>query len=133
VRWLQIILADARFPYLMYVARDGAEALSFIEKRGRFTEAPAPDLVMVDLNLPKVPGIDVLHAIRLDEGLAETPVCVLSGSPIERATMMTRYELDVRCYIVKPITIESFQDSLNSYPRLKPFLEAWRGSAVAGN
>ena len=133
VRWLQLLLGEIQFPHMMYVVRDGEQALAFLGKTGEYASAPDPDLIMVDLDLPRISGADVVTAIRSDERLRHIPTCVLSGSPAEHMATVLKYELDVRCYMVKPITREAFTDALNSYDQLKPFLNAWRGTAAGEN
>ena len=94
-------------PVEIVVAQDGEEALDFVHGRGRFHSAHAPDLIVLDLNLPKSDGSDVLRCIRETERLARIPVVILtsSDSPRDRATAE---RLGASCYITKPSDLDAF-------------------------
>jgi CheY-like chemotaxis protein len=89
------------------VAQDGEEALDFVYQRGRFTATEVPDLIVLDLNLPKSDGSDVLRSIRESDRLGRTPVVVLtsSDSPRDRAAAE---RLGANCYITKPSDLDAF-------------------------
>lgn len=92
------------------VARDGEEALDFLLSRGSHTNRPygnAPKLVLLDLKLPKVDGLDVLRAIKADEQLRSIPVVILTSSH-EQKDIVESYNLGVNSYIVKPVDFEGF-------------------------
>jgi CheY-like chemotaxis protein len=95
------------------VARDGAEALDYLFRRGAFAGrgTPAPVLVMLDLKLPKVDGLDVLRAIKADLTLKLLPVVVLTSSR-EQRDLVQSYELGVNAYVVKPVEFEKFVDAV---------------------
>lgn len=98
------------------VARDGEEALEFLFRRGAFesrTEASDPQVVLLDLKLPKVDGLDVLRAMREDPKLRHLPVVVLTSSNQERDLIAT-YELGVNSYIVKPVDFDQFTDAVET-------------------
>ena len=89
------------------VARDGQEAMEFLTRQGRYTEAPRPDLILLDLNLPRKDGREVLAAIKADESLRRIPVVVLTTSSAE-ADILQSYTLHANCYITKPVDLEQF-------------------------
>jgi CheY-like chemotaxis protein len=89
------------------LAEDGEEALDYVHQRGRFTSCDKPDLIVLDLNLPKSDGTDILRSIRESDRLAATPVVVLtsSDSPRDRAAVE---RLGATCYITKPSDLDAF-------------------------
>jgi CheY-like chemotaxis protein len=89
------------------VARDGVEALTFLRREGSFTEASRPDLILLDLNLPKKDGREVLADIKNDPVLRRIPVVVLTTSKAEEDILRT-YDLHANCYITKPVDLEQF-------------------------
>ena len=89
------------------VARDGQEAMEFLNREGRYAEASRPDLILLDLNLPKKDGREVLAAIKADESLRRIPVVVLTTSSAE-ADILQSYTLHANCYITKPVDLEQF-------------------------
>lgn len=87
--------------------QDGAEAMEFLNRRGRYAEAPRPDLILLDLNLPKKSGREVLAEIKADGGLRAIPVVILSTS--QAADDVNRaYELYANCYVSKPMEFSNF-------------------------
>ncbi len=95
------------------VARDGAEALDYLFRRGAFAgrTTGAPVLVMLDLKMPKVDGLEVLRAIKADPELKQLPVVVLTSSREQRDVVQS-YELGVNAYVVKPVEFEKFVDAV---------------------
>jgi CheY-like chemotaxis protein len=89
------------------VARDGVEALTFLHRQGSFSEASRPDLILLDLNLPKKDGREVLADIKNDPVLRRIPVVVLTTSKAEEDILRT-YDLHANCYITKPVDLEQF-------------------------
>lgn len=89
------------------VARDGVEALAFLRREGSFANATRPDLVLLDLNLPKKDGREVLAEIKNDPALRRIPVVVLTTSKAEEDILRT-YDLHANCYITKPVDLEQF-------------------------
>lgn len=90
-----------------YVASDGEEALDFLYRRGKFTDAVRPDLILLDLNLPKMDGKEVLQRIKQDDSLQAIPVVVLTVSKSEEDVVKT-YKLHANCYITKPVDLAQF-------------------------
>ena len=91
----------------MSVVRDGVDALAFLRQEGPFADAPRPDLILLDLNLPRKNGRDVLAEINEEEGLKQIPVVVLTTSNAEKDILATR-ALNASCYINKPVDFAQF-------------------------
>jgi CheY-like chemotaxis protein len=89
------------------VARDGVEATDFLHRRGMFSNARRPDLILLDLNLPRKDGREVLGEIKADPELMRIPVIVLTTSRAEK-DVQTTYDLHANCYVVKPVDLEEF-------------------------
>jgi len=91
----------------MSVAVDGVEAMAFLRREGRFAGAPHPDLILLDLNLPKKDGREVLDDIKRDDRLKHIPVVILTTSQAEQ-DIVKSYELHANCYIAKPVDLDQF-------------------------
>jgi CheY-like chemotaxis protein len=107
VRLTQEALREGKVKNRLSVARDGAEALAFLRREGAFASAPKPDLILLDLNLPKKDGREVLAEIKEDPVLRRIPVVVLTTSSAE-VDILKSYELHANCYITKPVDLEQF-------------------------
>lgn len=106
-------LAQTQLDVNLHIAEDGEEALSFLRKEGKFANAPVPDLILLDLNLPKLNGREVLTQIRHDPELTHLPVVILTTSKAH-ADVMNSYRLHANSYITKPIDLNQFRDILTS-------------------
>jgi CheY-like chemotaxis protein len=93
----------------LYTVPDGVEALAFLRREGQYSAAPRPGLILLDLNLPRMDGREVLSEIKSDERFKRIPVVVLTTSKSE-ADVLTAYGLHANCYIVKPVDFEKFAD-----------------------
>jgi CheY-like chemotaxis protein len=97
----------------LHVANDGVEAMSFLRRQGTNFDAPRPDFILLDLNLPKMDGREVLAQIKADASLKMTPTLILTtskeGLDIERS-----YELQANCYLCKPVQLEEFEKLVKS-------------------
>ena len=91
----------------LHVARDGVEALAFLRREGEFGDAVRPDLILLDLNLPRKDGREVLADIKSDPDLKTIPVVVLTTSRAEQDVLHS-YQLQANCYITKPVDLEQF-------------------------
>jgi two-component system, chemotaxis family, response regulator Rcp1 len=100
-------LKEGKITNRLNVAKDGVEALDFLQRRGAFADAPRPDLVLLDLNLPKKDGREVLAEIKRDDDLKRIPVVVLTTSQAEE-DILKSYNLHANCYISKPVDLEQF-------------------------
>lgn len=91
----------------LHVAGDGVEALAFLRRQGEHAKAPRPDLIMLDLNLPRKDGREVLREIKEDDELKRIPVVILTTSKAEE-DIVKSYSLHANCYVTKPLAIEQF-------------------------
>src|SRR5438094_3876380 len=106
-------LKEGKVLNTLSVARDGVEALAFLRKAGKHGDAPRPDLILLDLNLPKKDGREVLAEIKADESLKRIPVVVLTTSQAEQ-DIIRSYSLYANCYITKPVDLDQFITVLQS-------------------
>ena len=113
VRLTREALKELRITNELYVVTDGTEALDFVHGRGEFQSAPAVDLVLLDLNLPKVDGIEVLKELKSDADLKRVPVIVLTSSQAE-GDIVECYENYTNAYITKPVDPSQFVDVIQS-------------------
>ncbi len=100
-------LKEGRVRNRLSVARDGVEAIAFLRRQGPHAQAPRPDLILLDLNLPRRDGREVLADIKDDAVLRRIPVVVLTTSKAEEDILRT-YDLHANCYITKPVDLEQF-------------------------
>ncbi len=107
VRLTKEALKDAKVSNTLYVVEDGVAALDFLYRRGEYSDAPRPDLILLDLNLPKKNGREVLGEIKQDEQLKMIPVVILTTSQAEE-DVVRAYRLHANCYIVKPVDFVQF-------------------------
>ena len=91
----------------LHVVRDGEEAMDYLRQRGAYEEAPRPDLILLDLNLPRKNGREVLAELRNQEALRRIPVVVLTSSEAEE-DILRAYDLNCNCYITKPVDFDQF-------------------------
>ena len=106
-------LRDCKMANRVSVAEDGVEALELLTRQGRFADHPRPDLILLDLNLPRMDGSALLTAIRANPELATIPVVILTSSAAERDIVRT-YELRANCYVTKPLDLEQFLEVVRS-------------------
>lgn len=100
-------LKEGKVANNVHVARDGEEAMAFLRRQGRFSQAPRPDVILLDLNLPRKDGREVLAEIKQDPNLKRIPVVVLTTSEAEEDVLRT-YELHANCYVTKPVDLDRF-------------------------
>jgi two-component system, chemotaxis family, response regulator Rcp1 len=113
VRLTQEAFHDANPTIHLHVANDGVEAMAFLRHEGTHVEAPRPDLILLDLNLPKMDGREVLAQIKRDEALKTIPTVILTTSDSE-ADVVKSYQLQANCYLSKPVQLEAFEDLVKS-------------------
>ena len=106
-------LKDGKIHNRLSVVNDGVEALAFLRRQGKYAKVPRPDLILLDLNLPKKDGREVLMEIKQEEDLKRIPVVVLSISTAEKDILKT-YDLHANCYINKPVDFDQFIDVVKS-------------------
>jgi len=100
-------LEHAKVCNRLHVVDDGAKAVDFLYRRGEYADAPRPDLILLDLNLPKKDGRQVLTEIKADGELAEIPIVILTTSETEE-DILRSYQLHANCYITKPVDFMQF-------------------------
>lgn len=100
---------DARLMSHLHVARDGVEAMNFLRKEARFEAAPTPDLILLDLNLPRMDGREVLREAKSDERLRRIPIVVITTSNSEE-DIARSYDLHANSYVTKPSDYEEFAE-----------------------
>ena len=102
-------LQDARIVNNLHVAKDGVEAMNFLNREPPYEEAPLPDLVLLDLNLPRKDGRDVLQECKSDDELKKIPIVVLTSSQAE-TDVVQAYDMHANSYVVKPVNLDEFVD-----------------------
>lgn len=117
VAMIEDALSSAAVDCSVSVVTDGEDALSFLRRRDDFEGVPRPDLVLLDRNLPKLPGLDVLESIDGDPALAAIPVVVLSGADAD-VDVTRSYELGANAYFVKPVDPGSYTSLVQSIVEL---------------
>ncbi len=106
-------LEEARVTNHVTVVRDGEEAIDYLRGKGRFTTAVRPDLILLDLNLPRKDGREVLADVKADPLLQNIPVVILTSSSAE-ADIAKSYSLKANCYIIKPVDLDQFVSVVRS-------------------
>ncbi|MFI7588093.1 response regulator [Spongisporangium articulatum] len=99
--------ADNKVANRLHVVSDGVDAVAFLRKEGKYADAPTPDLVLLDLNLPRMDGREVLATVKADEALRQIPVVVLTTSEAEEDVLRS-YELHANAFVTKPVDFERF-------------------------
>ena len=107
VRLTQEAFKDSKMRNNLYVVEDGVEALQFLNQEASYVNAPRPDIILLDLNLPRMSGREVLEAIKNDDTLKLIPVVILTTSDDER-DIVASYALHANCYITKPVDMKQF-------------------------
>ena len=107
VRLTREALREGKVYNNLHWAKDGVEALEFLRREGKYTEVPRPDIILLDLNLPKKDGREVLAEIKVDDQLKQIPVVVLTTSKAEE-DILRSYALHANCYITKPVDLDKF-------------------------
>jgi CheY-like chemotaxis protein len=107
VRLTREALLEGKVYSNLHWAKDGVEALEFLRREGNHADAPRPDIILLDLNLPKIDGREVLAAIKGDDQLKQIPVVVLTTSKAEEDVLRS-YALHANCFITKPVDLDKF-------------------------
>ncbi len=113
VRLTQEAFRTANPTIHLHVASDGAEAMAFLRRQGDYSQVPRPDLILLDLNLPKMDGREVLAHIKKDEGLKTIPTIILTTSDAE-VDIAKSYQLQANCYLNKPVQLDQFESLVKS-------------------
>jgi CheY-like chemotaxis protein len=110
----QEALADAKLVNLMYVVRDGDEAIAYLRREGKYHDAKVPGLILLDINMPKKNGFEVLNEIKADPALVHIPVVMLTTSDSE-ADIVKSYAKGACSYITKPMDFDKFQEVVKQF------------------
>jgi CheY-like chemotaxis protein len=113
VRLTQEAFREANPSIRLHVAADGVEAMAFLHREGPNLHAPRPDFILLDLNLPRMDGREVLARIKMDDGLKTIPTIVLTTSEAE-VDILRSYELQANCYLSKPVQLDAFEAVVKS-------------------
>ena len=113
VRLTKEAMKEGKIRNNLSVAIDGVEAMAFLRREGKFADAPRPDVVLLDLNLPKKDGRSVLKEIKEDPNLRRIPVVILTSSKAEE-DVLNSYDLHANCYVTKPGDLEQFIEVVKS-------------------
>jgi chemotaxis family two-component system response regulator Rcp1 len=113
VRLTKEVFREANMDIHLHVASDGLEAMAFLRRQGAHAHAPRPDLILLDLNLPKMDGREVLTQIKKDESLKTIPTVILTTSH-SQADIVRSYQLQANCYLSKPVQLEAFESLVKS-------------------
>jgi two-component system, chemotaxis family, response regulator Rcp1 len=113
VRLTREAFRDTNQAIHLHVASDGVEAMAFLRQQGVHVHAPRPDFILLDLNIPKMDGREVLAQIKSDEGLKLIPTIILTMSDAE-ADIVKSYQLQANCFLSKPVQLEEFENVVKS-------------------
>ena len=117
VRLLAEVLNDGKDYHRMNVVTNGVEAMAYLNQKGKFSDAPRPDIILLDLNLPKKDGREVLKEIKTDKKFKKIPVIVLTTSDSEEDVAKS-YEYHANCYITKPVDLDQYIQVVNAIENL---------------
>jgi CheY-like chemotaxis protein len=113
VRLTQEAFRDANRSIHLHVASDGVEAMAFLRRKGTYVDKPRPDIILLDLNLPRMDGREVLVHIKEDDSLKTIPTVILTTSDSE-ADIVKCYQLQANCYLSKPVQLDAFESLVKS-------------------
>jgi len=113
IRLTRESIKEAKIRNILHVARDGEEAINYLYKKEDYKDAVTPDLILLDLNLPKKDGREVLEEIKSDEALSHIPVVILTTSEAEK-DIVKSYKLHANCYVTKPMGIDQFVEVIKA-------------------
>jgi CheY-like chemotaxis protein len=131
VRLTREAFREANGAIHLHVASDGIEAMAFLMQKGVHLSAPRPDFILLDLNLPRMDGHELLSTIKGDEGLKTIPTIILTTSDAE-ADILKSYQLQANCYLTKPVHLDEFEQvvkSINDFWLTRARLPQRRASA----
>jgi two-component system, chemotaxis family, response regulator Rcp1 len=113
VRLTREALRDANRAIHLHVAFDGVQAMAFLRREGTHVDAPRPDLILLDLNLPRMDGREVLALIKEDDNLKTIPTVILTTSEAQ-VDILKSYQLQANCYLSKPVQLDAFENLVKS-------------------
>jgi CheY-like chemotaxis protein len=110
---IEEVFEDAKIGNIIHIVEDGEEAIDFLRGKGQFSGSPRPDIILLDLNLPKKDGREVLEEVKGDDELKNIPIVVLTTSKAEE-DILKSYNLHANAYITKPVDFDQFLDVVKS-------------------
>ncbi len=113
IRLTQEAFKEAKVNNQLSVCKDGVEAMAFLHKEGEYANSPTPDLILLDLNMPRKNGMEVLSELKADSNLQSIPVVILTTSAAE-SDIAKSYGLSANCYISKPVDFDQFVNVIQS-------------------
>ena len=132
-KWFQLTLDDLQFAYVLQVAENGEDALQIL-RNSHSDGKSMPHIVFLDLNLPGLTGGEVLEIWRTEsDQAAQLPICVLTSSPLERRLLLERFQIQPQCYLLKPVTPETFLTALECFEPFRPLAKDIRARLTPGN
>jgi CheY-like chemotaxis protein len=111
-------LDEGRLSNRLHIAEDGETAMYFLRRQGAYADAPRPDLILLDLNMPRKDGREVLADLKSEPALVNIPVAIVTGNDVE-GEILKAYNLDVACYITKPIDVAKLMTAVCSIPHFQ--------------
>ncbi|HYI94173.1 MAG TPA: response regulator [Bryobacteraceae bacterium] len=117
IRLAQETLKYYKMQNVLHIVRDGEAVLQFLRQQGKFADAPVPDLILLDIALPKVDGIEVLAELKKDDVLRDIPVAILTASVMDER-MLKHFDISADCCIQKPLTLESYLNAVRCFPQM---------------
>jgi two-component system, chemotaxis family, response regulator Rcp1 len=117
VRLAQEALREARIQNVMDVVGDGEQALAYLRGEGRYADISIPDMILLDMNLPRMDGFELLEEVKKDSHLADIPLVILAATNLD-ADMLKRYNVPTHCMVLKPLTVERFLEAVKCFPDL---------------
>lgn len=112
-RLIEEVFKDTNVNNRIHVAKDGVEAMDFLNKENKYSDAPKPDIILLDLNLPRKDGREVLREVKSDEDLKSIPIVILTTSSAKEDVIKT-YRNHANCYITKPVDFDQFLKVINA-------------------
>lgn len=112
-RLIEEVFKDTNVNNRIHVAKDGVEAMDFLNKENEYSDAPKPDIILLDLNLPRKDGREVLREVKSDEDLKSIPIVILTTSSAKEDVIKT-YRNHANCYITKPVDFDQFLKVINA-------------------
>jgi two-component system, chemotaxis family, response regulator Rcp1 len=109
---------EGRLSNRLHIAEDGETAMYFLRRQGAYADAPRPDLILLDLNMPRKDGREVLADLKSEPALVNIPVAIVTGNDLE-GEILKAYNLDVACYITKPIDVAKLMTAVCSIPHFQ--------------
>jgi two-component system, chemotaxis family, response regulator Rcp1 len=111
VALIKVTLRHSQVPHNVHVVRNGVEAIDFLHKSGKYADVPRPDIILLDLNLPKKNGREVLEEVKVDPELNTIPIVILTTSS-DPEDILRSYQLHANCYLTKPVDLDQFTNTI---------------------